>query len=57
MGPHAFQWDGLVNRLARGLAERGSRGARVVIAITPDEPLKWLVCYAAVHRAGALPFR
>jgi long-chain acyl-CoA synthetase len=49
------QWDGLANRLARGLAERGiGRGARVVITITPDEPLEWLVCYAAVHRAGAV---
>jgi long-chain acyl-CoA synthetase len=49
------QWDGLANRLARGLAERGvDRGDRVVIAITPDEPFEWLISYVAVHRAGAV---
>ena len=49
------QWDGLANRLARGLAERGiGRDARVVIAVNPDGPLEWLVSYTAVHRAGAV---
>src|SRR5271167_939916 len=49
------RWDGLANRLARGLAERGvDDGDRVAIAITPDEPFEWLISYVAVHRAGAV---
>jgi long-chain acyl-CoA synthetase len=46
-------WDHRADRLARGLLRRGARpGDRVVIAVTPDEPLPWLVAYVAAHRAG-----
>ena len=43
------------NRLARGLLELGIAPCdRVAIAIGPDEPLAWLVTYAAVHKAGGV---
>ena len=48
-------WDTQSNRLACGLAAHGLvRGNRVVIGIGPEEPIPWLVAYAAVHRAGAV---
>jgi long-chain acyl-CoA synthetase len=49
------EWDAQSNRLARGLVQRGlAGGERVVIAIGPDQPIPWLIAYAAVHRAGAV---
>jgi acyl-CoA synthetase (AMP-forming)/AMP-acid ligase II len=48
-------WDDDADQLARGLLGRGvGRGDRVVIAVTPDEPLPWLLAYVAAHRAGAI---
>ncbi|MGH9097281.1 MAG: class I adenylate-forming enzyme family protein [Acidimicrobiales bacterium] len=48
-------WDARSNRLARGLVAQGlGRGARLVIAVGPDEPFPWLVAYTAAHRAGAI---
>ncbi len=48
-------WDTRANQLARGLVERGlGRGGRVVLAVGPDEPLPWLIAYAAIHRTGAV---
>ena len=49
------EWDAQSNRLARGLTRRGlADGERVVIAIGPDQPIPWLLAYAAVHRAGGV---
>jgi long-chain acyl-CoA synthetase len=49
------QWHTQSNRLARGLRARGLEpGGRVAIAITPDEPLEWLISYMAVHKGGGV---
>jgi acyl-CoA synthetase (AMP-forming)/AMP-acid ligase II len=49
------EWDTRSNRLARGLARRGvERGDRVSIYLANDECLRWIVAYAAVHKAGAV---
>ncbi len=49
------EWDAEANRLARGLGHEGlGTGDRVVIAIGPDQPIPWLIAYAAVHRAGGV---
>jgi acyl-CoA synthetase (AMP-forming)/AMP-acid ligase II len=48
-------WDRDSNRLARGLARLGvARGDRVSIYLPADEVLRWIVAYAAVHKAGAV---
>jgi acyl-CoA synthetase (AMP-forming)/AMP-acid ligase II len=48
-------WDGTANALARGLVEGGlPAGGRVGIHLHPEEALRWLVSYAAVHRAGGV---
>jgi len=49
------QWDGASNRLARGLVAIGvTRGDRLSIYLPSDEVLRWIVAYAAVHKAGAV---
>jgi acyl-CoA synthetase (AMP-forming)/AMP-acid ligase II len=49
------EWPTQSNRLARGLRARGLEpGGRVAIAITPDEPLEWLISYMAVHKGGGV---
>jgi acyl-CoA synthetase (AMP-forming)/AMP-acid ligase II len=49
------QWDEESNRLARGLVDRGvAAGDRVSIYLPADEVLRWVVAYAAVHKAGAV---
>jgi acyl-CoA synthetase (AMP-forming)/AMP-acid ligase II len=49
------EWDAGSNRLARGLAAAGvGRGDRVSIFLPADEVLRWIVAYAAVHKAGAV---
>jgi acyl-CoA synthetase (AMP-forming)/AMP-acid ligase II len=49
------QWDEESNRLARGLVVRGvAAGDRVSIYLPADEVLRWIVAYAAVHKAGAV---
>jgi acyl-CoA synthetase (AMP-forming)/AMP-acid ligase II len=49
------QWEGDSNRLARALVARGVRkGDRVAVGLPPEEALRWLVAYAAVHKAGAV---
>jgi acyl-CoA synthetase (AMP-forming)/AMP-acid ligase II len=49
------EWDSRSNALARGLAGRGVRpGDRVSIYLPSDECLRWIVAYAAVHKAGAV---
>jgi acyl-CoA synthetase (AMP-forming)/AMP-acid ligase II len=49
------EWHATSNRLARGLRARGLQpGGRVALAITPDQPLEWLISYMAIHKAGGV---
>lgn len=49
------EWDARANQLARGLATRGiAKGDRVSIYLPGEESLRWIVAYAAVHKAGAI---
>jgi acyl-CoA synthetase (AMP-forming)/AMP-acid ligase II len=49
------EWDSRSNALARGLAARGVvPGDRVSIYLPSEECLRWIVAYAAVHKAGAV---
>jgi acyl-CoA synthetase (AMP-forming)/AMP-acid ligase II len=49
------EWDAASNRLARGLVALGvGHGDRVSIYLPADEVLRWIVAYAAVHKAGAV---
>lgn len=49
------QWDGEANRLARGLGARGvAHGDRVGIQLEVGNALRWVVTYAAIHKAGAV---
>jgi fatty-acyl-CoA synthase len=48
-------WEAQSNRMARWLVSTGVRkGERVAIHLPPDEALRWLVTYAAIHKAGAV---
>jgi len=48
------QWDEQSNQAARWLVENGVRkGDRVAIALPNEYCLRWIVAYAAVHKAGA----
>jgi acyl-CoA synthetase (AMP-forming)/AMP-acid ligase II len=50
-----FQWDGTANAMARGLVDAGLQpGDRVGIHLEPVSALRWLVSYAAIHRAGGV---
>jgi acyl-CoA synthetase (AMP-forming)/AMP-acid ligase II len=49
------EWDRESNRFARGLAEHGvAKGERVSIYLPNEQVLRWIVVYAAVHKAGAV---
>jgi acyl-CoA synthetase (AMP-forming)/AMP-acid ligase II len=49
------EWHTRSNQLARGMRAQGlTPGDRVALAITPDEPLEWLVSYMAIHKAGGV---
>jgi len=49
------EWDRRSNALARGLVARGvERGDRVSIYLPSEECLRWIVAYAAAHKAGAV---
>ncbi|MGO8873086.1 MAG: class I adenylate-forming enzyme family protein [Acidimicrobiales bacterium] len=49
------EWDTSASRLARGLIVAGLQpGDRVAIHLDPSNALRWIVAYAAVHRAGAV---
>jgi acyl-CoA synthetase (AMP-forming)/AMP-acid ligase II len=53
------EWDSQATRLARGLIASGLEpDDRVTIHMDPTNALRWVVTYAAVHRAGgvAVPF-
>ena len=46
------EWDSRSNALARGLIARGvERGDRVSIYLPSEECLRWIVAYAAAHKA------
>jgi acyl-CoA synthetase (AMP-forming)/AMP-acid ligase II len=48
-------WEADANRLARGLAAAGVRpGDRVAIFLESSHPLRWVVAYSAIHKAGAV---
>jgi acyl-CoA synthetase (AMP-forming)/AMP-acid ligase II len=48
-------WDEESNALARGLHALGvAPGERVSISLPGDEVLRWIVAYAAIHKAGAV---
>ncbi len=49
------EWDEQSNRLARFLVDQGiEKGDRVSIYLPSDEALRWIVVYAATHKAGAI---
>ncbi len=49
------EWEGTANALARGLIDGGvAPGDRVGIHLHPTEAMRWLISYAAVHRAGGV---
>lgn len=48
-------WDGEANRLARGLGASGvGHGDRVALRLAATNALRWVVAYAAIHKAGAV---
>jgi len=48
-------WHGRSNRFARGLQGLGvARGDRVGLLIGNEEPLRWLISYLGIHKAGAV---
>ena len=49
------EWDARSNQLARALVDAGiAPGDRVSIYLPGDEALRWIVTYAAAHKAGAV---
>ncbi|MGH9078729.1 MAG: class I adenylate-forming enzyme family protein [Acidimicrobiales bacterium] len=49
------EWDDEANRLARGFTARGvAHGDRVAIQLEVANALRWVVAYAAIHKAGAV---
>ena len=49
------EWEAAANRLARGLAANGVHpGDRVALFLESTFPLRWIVAYAAIHKAGAV---
>jgi acyl-CoA synthetase (AMP-forming)/AMP-acid ligase II len=49
------EWDARANAMARALVGRGLEpGSRVGIHLRPENTLRWLVSYAAIHRAGGV---
>lgn len=48
-------WEARSNQLARWLVDHGvATGDRVVVHVPPEEPERFVVGYAAVHKAGAV---
>ena len=48
------EWDEKSNQAARWLVANGvKKGDRVAIALPNEYCLRWIVAYAAVHKAGA----
>lgn len=48
-------WEAESNRLARGLAHAGlAKGELVTLHLENQHVLRWIVAYAAIHKAGAV---
>lgn len=48
-------WDRDSDRLASVLIDAGlAKGDRVAVYLPPEEPLEWIVAYAAAHKAGTV---
>ena len=48
-------WDATSNRVARGLVAAGvERGDRVLLHLDDVHLLRWIMSYAAIHKAGAV---
>jgi acyl-CoA synthetase (AMP-forming)/AMP-acid ligase II len=48
-------WDRRSDAVAAALLAAGvAKGDRVALFLPPEEPLEWIVSYAAVHKAGAV---
>ena len=49
------EWDEQSNRLARFLVHQGVEpGDRISIYLPSEESLRWIISYAATHKAGAI---
>ncbi len=49
------EWEAGSNRLARGLVRAGiGPGERVVVHLDGEHLLRWIIAYAAIHKAGAV---
>jgi long-chain acyl-CoA synthetase len=49
------EWDGGASRLARGLVNGGvAPGDRVLVHLDSSNAIRWMLAYAAIHRAGAV---
>jgi acyl-CoA synthetase (AMP-forming)/AMP-acid ligase II len=49
------EWDRRSDLVAAALIEAGvAKGDRVAIFLGPEEVLRWIVAYAAIHKAGAV---
>lgn len=49
------EWDRQSDHVARALMEAGvGKGERVAIFLGPEDVLRWIVAYAATHKAGAV---
>src|SRR5262245_27261974 len=49
------EWEARSNQVARALIDRGiTKGDRVAIYLPNEYCLRWIVAYAAVHKAGAV---
>ena len=49
------QWEGASNQFGRALQAAGvNQGDRVAIYVAADDALRWVIAYAAVHKAGAV---
>ncbi|MBK5288968.1 MAG: AMP-binding protein [Acidimicrobiia bacterium] len=49
------EWDDRSNQMGRALVDAGiAPGDRVSIYLPSDQALRWIVAYAAVHKAGAV---
>jgi acyl-CoA synthetase (AMP-forming)/AMP-acid ligase II len=49
------EWEAESNRLARALGALGvAKGDRVAMLLAPEDALRFMVAYAAIHKAGAI---
>jgi len=50
-----LDWEERSNQVARGLVASGiAKGDRVSLFLPSEEVLRWIVAYAAIHKAGAV---